>query len=102
MEAAPRAAVNAPKALRNQYSDYRNDYYIKSDKRVHDVKQVTVSASQVEVQSQNRTADESVDSNLKAIKNTPPLPRKKKRHRGGLKLCCFSTDASHDSSDEAV
>lgn len=86
-------------AARSSYSDYRNDYYIKQEQRRADSDK-TVSVSDIDVQdtvtAENDTTSE---TNLKSLKNTPPLPRKKKRHRGGLRLCCFSSHSSNGGSE---
>lgn len=87
-------AAKPTASARSQYSDYRNDYYIKQGQRRADSVK-TVSVSDIDVQdtasADNDNASES--ENLKSLKNTPPLPRKKKRHRGGFgKLCCFSSE----------
>lgn len=97
--------LSAPR--REQYSDYRNDYYIKQEQKKSDEdkdKSVPVSDSSVTdlLTSTVEVTDELHDSNLKCMKNTPPLPRKKKkRHRQGFNLCCFTADQDH-SSDEPV
>lgn len=105
----PTVLPSAP-CRRDQYSDYRNDYYIKQEQKKSDddkEKDKSVTACETastELLTQNTELSEEMnDCNLKTIKNTPPLPRKKKRHRPGvsLNLCCFNTDQDR-RSDEAV
>jgi len=93
---APSRTAKSPKPVslpavpcRGQYSDYRNDYYMKQGQQ-----------RAVEIESQ-RDSDDLTDLNLKAVKNTPPLPRKKKRHRQGMQLCCFRIERERNS-DESV
>ena len=79
-------------SCRDQYSDYRNDYYIKQEKKSEEKdKSVAACGSEArEILTQSvEVAGEADTCKLKVLKNTPPLPRKKKRHRQSIGLCCF-------------
>lgn len=93
---------------REQYSDYRNDYYIKTEKKATVTHKAIVAPASdntsLDILTHNTDSSEDLsECNLKSIKNTPPLPRKKKRHRPtNSSMCCFSGRSGDLSSDETV
>jgi len=69
-----------PAKPRNEYGDYRNDYY---------VERVSTSKA-VEQEKPASDLTPYSESETKMLKNTPPLPRKKKRHRCSCFTACLT------------
>ena len=79
----------------NCYTDYRNDCFSKQEQKAvtSDQHSVTIHDSKIETGSVLlNPADGTGDIQLKSIKNIPPLPRRKKRHRRSRMLCCFRSE----------
>lgn len=84
----------------NCYTDYRNDVFSKQDHKTSSSHHTNL-MYETKIEMSSTSVGGTNDFQLKNIKNTPPLPRRKKRHRprhGGL-LCCFHSDDTSGSGD---